>query len=60
MKVKRSILRWLGHLQTMPGSALSKLQAMVAGEWLSVKWEDRMLEYVREKGERIIACKEVM
>ena len=56
--VKRSTLRWFGHMERMPGSEMTKrvyrsvVKAVAARGRPPVKWEDRVLEYVKERGER--------
>lgn len=59
-----STLRWFGHIVGMLEIELVKrkyiMRRVIARGWPPVKWEDRVLEYVREKNVRIEGCKERM
>ena len=57
-EVKRGTLRWFGHLERMGEEKMTKrvyksdINAVgVRGRPL-VRWDDRVLEYVRERGDR--------
>ena len=58
--MKCSTLRWFGHSERIVESELTKreyismIDAVGARGWPPVRWEDRVLEYLRERGERSV------
>ncbi len=54
--VKRNTLRWSGHMEKMAENVMTKRVYMGMGDVVGaraqppVKWGDRVLQYVREKG----------
>ena len=50
-RFKCSILRCLDHTERMPDNHKRKVAAVGVVERPPVKWKDRVLEYVRERGE---------
>ncbi len=54
--VKNSTLRWFGHLERMGGGELTKEIYKIGVDAVGVrgsppiKWKDRVLEYLRERG----------
>ncbi len=64
--VKRSTLRWFGHLERMDERELTKriyrsiTDAGNVRRRPPIKWDDRVMEYVRERGcrsDRTESCK---